>query len=146
MVSTAFPLYPSGHFGAWPPSGLFPASIENIGVLSVIVKSENDSNWAFNARSKKRGFFIRSSVQKTRSRQRGYFTRQMTEKIDSALGRFIYSRRMGTVEPVFANIRSTLGLDRFTLRGRLKVGVQWKLYSMVHNILKIYRYGASYAC
>jgi hypothetical protein len=39
----------------------------------------------------------------------------------------------------------TLGLDRFTLRGRLKVGVQWKLYSMVHTILKIYRYGSSYA-
>jgi hypothetical protein len=78
--------------------------------------------------------------------QRGFFTRQMIEKFDSAMGRFIYSRRMGTVEPVFANICHTLGLDRFTLRGRLKVGVQWKLYSIVHNIFKIYRYGASYAC
>jgi len=77
---------------------------------------------------------------------KGAFTIKMIEKFDSAVGRFIYSRRMGTVEPVFANIRSTLGLDRFTLRGRLKVGVQWKLYSMVHNIFKIYRYGASYAC
>jgi len=77
---------------------------------------------------------------------KGPFTRQMIEKFDSALGRFIYSRRMGTVEPVFANIRSTLGLDRFTLRGRLKVGVQWKLYSMVHNIFKIWRYGPAYAC
>jgi transposase len=76
---------------------------------------------------------------------KGAFTKKMIEKFDSAVGRFIYSRRMGTVEPVFANIRSTLGLDRFTLRGRLKVGVQWKLYSMVHNILKIYRYGSSYA-
>jgi hypothetical protein len=36
-----------------------------------------------------------------------YFTRQMIEKFDSAFGRFIYSRRMGTVEPVFATIRST---------------------------------------
>jgi hypothetical protein len=69
----------------------------------------------------------------------------MVKKFDSAFGRFIYSRRMGTVEPVFSNICSTLGLDRITLRGRIKADVQWKLYSMVHNILKIYRFGPSYA-
>ncbi len=39
-----------------------------------------------------------------------------------------YSRRMGTVEPVFANIRSNLGLDRFSHRGRVKVDTQWKLF------------------
>jgi transposase len=76
---------------------------------------------------------------------KGFFTRQMIEKFDTAMGRYIYSRRMGTVEPVFANIRSTLGLDRFTLRGRQKVNVQWNLYSIVHNIFKIWRYAPSYA-
>ena len=35
---------------------------------------------------------------------------------------------MGTVEPVFANITATLGLNRFSLRGRVKVDTQWKLY------------------
>jgi len=75
----------------------------------------------------------------------GSFTRRMITKFDSALGRFIYSRRMGTVEPVFANICSTIGLNRITLRGKVKADTQWKLYSMVHNIFKIYRYGASYA-
>ena len=63
----------------------------------------------------------------------------MVERFDSVRGRFFYSRRMGTVEPVFANIRSTLGLDRFTLRGREKVDTQWKLFCMVHNIGKISR-------
>ncbi|MEX2443773.1 MAG: hypothetical protein WD492_09225 [Alkalispirochaeta sp.] len=30
-------------------------------------------------------------------------------------GRYSYSQRMGTVEPVFGNAQATLGLDRFTL-------------------------------
>jgi transposase len=77
---------------------------------------------------------------------KGRFTKLMIEKFDSAIGRFIYSRRMGTVEPVFATICRRIGLDRFTLRGRAKVDTQWKLFSMVHNIFKIWRYGASYAC
>ena len=66
----------------------------------------------------------------------------MIERFDSGRGRFYYSRRMGTVEPVFANIRHTLGLNRFTLRGRVKVDTQWKLFCLVHNIGKLARYGA----
>ena len=69
------------------------------------------------------------------------YTQKMIERFDTARGRYYYSRRMGTVEPVFANIRSTLGLDRFTLRGRGKVGIQWILFCMVHNIGKLARYG-----
>ena len=64
-------------------------------------------------------------------------TQQMIERFDSQRGRYYYSRRMGTAEPVFANIRYTLGMDRFTLRGRTKVNIQWKLFCMVHNIGKI---------
>lgn len=69
------------------------------------------------------------------------FTAKMKRKIDSTLGRAIYNRRMATVEPVFANIRSALGMDRFTLRGKLKVNAQWMMYCMVHNLTKIQRYG-----
>jgi len=68
-------------------------------------------------------------------------TRRMMKKIDSAMGRFIYSRRMGIVEPVFGNVRYALGLNRFTLCGKEKVNVQWKLFNMVHNLHKILRYG-----
>jgi hypothetical protein len=32
-------------------------------------------------------------------------------------------------------------LDRFTLRGRIKVNIQWVLYCMVHNIGKILTFG-----
>jgi transposase len=64
----------------------------------------------------------------------------MIERFDSARGRHLYSRRMGTVEPVFANIRDAIGLDEFTLRGGAKVNTQWKLFCTVHNIGKLARY------
>lgn len=62
---------------------------------------------------------------------------QMIERFDTDRGRHYYSRRMGVVEPVFANIRHNYGLDWFSLRGREKVDTQWKLFCMVHNIGKI---------
>ena len=61
----------------------------------------------------------------------------MREAIDSSRGRQLYSQRMGTVEPVFANLRHNKRLNRFTLRGGAKVNAQWQLYCLVHNIEKI---------
>jgi transposase len=72
------------------------------------------------------------------------YTEKMKKKIDTPQGRAQYSRRLGIVEPVFAHIRATLGLNRFSLRGRIKVNIQWKLYCIVHNLTKIHRYG--FAC
>ncbi|MFQ5825479.1 MAG: transposase, partial [bacterium] len=46
--------------------------------------------------------------------------------------------------PVFANIRSQKRLDRFTLRTKTKVNIQWTLYAIVHNIEKIMNYGMAY--
>jgi transposase/IS5 family transposase len=57
--------------------------------------------------------------------------------IDSARGRHMYSQRLGTVEPVFGNIRHNKRLTRLNLRGREKVNAQWHLYCMVHNIEKL---------
>lgn len=67
---------------------------------------------------------------------------KMKTKIDSDEGRKIYSGRLGTVEPVFANINTAKKLNRFSLRGKPKVNAQWLMYCMVHNIEKIQRYGA----
>ena len=69
------------------------------------------------------------------------YSREMSEKIDTERGRRIYPRRIAIVEPVFANIRIQKRLDRFTLRGKLKVNIQWLLYCMVHNIEKIANFG-----
>ena len=73
------------------------------------------------------------------------FTQKMKRKIDSVKGRLIYNRRLGTAEPVFGNICSTIGLNRFTLRGKRKVNTQWVLYCAVHNLFKVHRYGLGHA-
>jgi len=73
----------------------------------------------------------------------GSITDRMREKIDSHEGRKTYSKRLGIVEPVFANIRSCKRMNRFTLRGKIKVNIQWQLYCLVHNIEKIVNFGNS---
>lgn len=77
------------------------------------------------------------TVRLFRGRLPGSLTEAMKAKIDTPEGRAIYSRRLANVEPVFANVRHQKRLDRFTLRGRPKVSIQWKLYCMVHNLEKI---------
>ena len=66
---------------------------------------------------------------------------EMIKKIDTVLGREIYSMRMQIVEPVFANIRTHKKLNRFTLRTKEKVNIQWLLFCIVHNLGKIAKYG-----
>ena len=72
---------------------------------------------------------------------RNTFTEKMKRKIDSTVGRALYSMRLAVAEPPFANICHAIGLDRFSLRGKKKVNTQWNLFCIVHNMLKIYRYG-----
>jgi transposase len=66
----------------------------------------------------------------------------MKAKIDSEVGKRIYARRLGIVEPVFANICVHKRMHRFTLRTKLKVDVQWRWFALVHNIGKIQAFGA----
>jgi hypothetical protein len=94
---------------------------------------------------------LRNPGQKTPRQVRVFYkrgsigpTHAMKANIDTPHGRRTYSRRLGIVEPVFANIAAQKGLDRFTLRGRAKVNIQWKLYCMVHNLEKIARRGSSW--
>ena len=71
-------------------------------------------------------------------------TKPMIEKIDSEEGRKIYNQRIAIVEPVFANIKTNKAMNRFTLRGKIKVNIQWLLYCIIHNVEKIVHYGARY--
>ena len=68
-------------------------------------------------------------------------SKQMVEKIETEQGRRIYPQRLAIAEPVFANIRTNKRLDRFTLRGKIKVNIQWLMYCLVHNVEKILNYG-----
>jgi len=91
-------------------------------------------------------------VKTTKARQVTFFTgktkagktthtQKMIQKMDTEKGREIYSLRMGLIEPVFANIRSTMGLNRFSLRGKTKGNIQWLLFCITHNLGKIQKYG-----
>jgi len=71
----------------------------------------------------------------------GNLTKEMAQKIDTEKGRKIYNKRIAIIEPVFADIRSIKRLDRFTLRSKIKVNIQWVIYCMVHNMEKIANYG-----
>jgi hypothetical protein len=66
---------------------------------------------------------------------------EMKAKIDTPQGKQIYARHLAIVEPMFANICVQKRLDRFTLRTKVKVDVQWRLFALVHNIGKIHNYG-----
>ena len=68
-------------------------------------------------------------------------SQQMRTKIDLAESKPIYARRLAIVEPVFANIRTAKGMNRFTYRGKDKVNTQWLLYCLVHNFEKIAHLG-----
>lgn len=67
---------------------------------------------------------------------------RMRKKIDSEDGKRLYSKRMHTIEPVFGNICSNKRLDKLSLRGEKKVTAQWRLYCMVHNVEKLWKYAA----
>jgi hypothetical protein len=60
----------------------------------------------------------------------------MRKKIDDLAYRELYSRRMQIIEHVFADITYCKDMDRFSLRSKTKVNIQWLLYCMVHNIAK----------
>jgi hypothetical protein len=82
-------------------------------------------------------------------RQEENLCQQMRDKIDEPENREKYSARMQIIEPIFANITYCKGMNRFTLRGKWKVNVQWLLYCIVHNIGKCEeayceRYGEGY--
>jgi len=79
-----------------------------------------------------------------RANKKPCYTDWMKQRVDSDQGKQVYSHRMSVVEPVFANIGTNKGLDRFSLRGREKVQGQWQLYCTIHNIEKLMRYGKAF--
>jgi len=64
--------------------------------------------------------------------------RQMRQKLDSASGKAIYSKRKYTAEPPFGHIKSIMGFTSFLLRGKQKVRGEFKLISIAHNLRKIW--------
>jgi transposase len=65
---------------------------------------------------------------------------KMHRKLRNKKGREIYARRKTIVEPVFGQSKECRGLRRFLLRGLEKVNGEWALWSLTHNINKLFRY------
>jgi transposase len=65
---------------------------------------------------------------------------KMARKLRNKKGREIYARRKTIVEPVFGQTKECRGLRRFLLRGLEKVNGEWALWSLTHNINKLFRF------
>jgi len=64
----------------------------------------------------------------------------MRQKLNTAHGKRIYSKRKVIPEPVFGNIKHNLRFREFLLRGLKKVRAEFTLMAIVHNIKKIAKY------
>ena len=60
-------------------------------------------------------------------------------------GKELYLRRQGIVEPVFGQVKSNRGANRFLRRGRSAVRAEWRLLTATHNLLKLHRHSLAAA-
>lgn len=70
------------------------------------------------------------------------FEEKMAYRVATPAGRQRYKLRQQTVEPVFGIIKEALGFRRFSLRGLLKVSLEWTLVSLAYNLRRLHRLGA----
>jgi len=66
---------------------------------------------------------------------------RMARKLQTIKGKRVYSQRKHIVEPPFGQIKEARGLRRFSLRGLANVGAEWDLWTLTHNLLKLFRSG-----
>jgi len=66
--------------------------------------------------------------------------RQMEQRLRSDAGKQLYKKRSATVEPVFGQIKTNRGIDRFQRRGLAACRSEWKLIAATHNILKLWNH------
>lgn len=66
---------------------------------------------------------------------------RMSRKLRTIKGRCTYSKRKQIVEPVFGQIKQARGFRQFLFRGLEKVGAEWDLICLTHNLLKLFRSG-----
>jgi hypothetical protein len=68
---------------------------------------------------------------------------RMARKLRTNQGRERYARRKGMVEPVFGQIKHGRGFRQFSLRGLKQMRAEWRLVSLPHNLLKLWRHEQS---
>jgi transposase len=65
------------------------------------------------------------------------YRRQARENLTSETGKALRTQRSVDVETVFGNIKHNLRFRRFHLRGLEKVGIEWGLVCIAHNMRKL---------
>jgi transposase len=68
---------------------------------------------------------------------------RMARKLRTKRGRQCYARRKAMVEPVFGQVKQGRGFRQFLLRGLKKMRAEWRLVSLTHNLLKLWRHQQS---
>ena len=68
---------------------------------------------------------------------------RMERKLKTKTGKALYKLRGQIVEAVFGQIKDCRKLSRFLLRGLDNVKGEFELWSLTHNLLKLYRHGAA---
>ena len=63
----------------------------------------------------------------------------MKRKLETKAGAAVYATRKSIVEPVFGQIKQVRGFRQFLLRGLEKVGGEWALICVTHNLLKFHK-------
>jgi hypothetical protein len=63
--------------------------------------------------------------------------KKQNNKLNTEAGKELYKKRCCSVEPVFGNIKRNLWFERFSLRWREKVTIEWNLITMAHNMTKL---------
>ncbi len=64
---------------------------------------------------------------------------RMARKLRTKVGREMYARRKGMIEPVFGQLKQVLGFRQFSMRGLASMRGEWRLMATVHNLLKLWR-------
>lgn len=64
---------------------------------------------------------------------------RMGRKLKTKRGKAKYKLRSQTVEPVFGQIKATMGIYGFMRRGMDAVRSEWKLICACHNLMKLFR-------
>jgi transposase len=71
---------------------------------------------------------------------RGLSAKQrMARKLRTKVGREMYAKRKGMIEPIFGQLKQVLGFRQFSMRGLVSMRGEWRLMATVHNLLKLWR-------
>lgn len=66
---------------------------------------------------------------------------RMERKLLTKRGRALYKKRGQIVEPIFGQIKTCRGIQKFIRRGFVACAQEWKLICATHNLLKLWRSG-----